>query len=316
MNLIDRRGQYEPNGDWYERLQNKITKITVHHSADWQDEASDDAVLKNLMNAHIKNGWPGLSYHIVYIPKSGNFYWINDFTKVTWHDTVNWDSIGVLIHGYYHKGTNGEKAEVPTKPTLAALKEVLDWLCTENPDFPAGEDDVIGHRERYATACCGDTLFPYVTDYRTKLGNVDWGAGEVEDPEPQPGLCMALDDDIPTEVEDKYSLKKKPGYNNKMTLGEFIEYCLSLIQDEMALRAYLQFLNSKLTGLPAVTPKPLKDEQNDLTFQVDLAVQKIKTGLNPDITAFPTEVIRDEFINRVLDGILGIFRKKSSNPTP
>lgn len=173
MNIIDRRGQYiVPGRAWYSRALDTVTTITVHHSADPQDEANDEQVLNNLKAAHANQGWPGLAYHIVYIPRSRKFYWINDFSQVTWHDAVNWDSIGILVHGYYHAPHN----EQITANILSDLKECLDWLCTEWPQFPAGQYDVYGHRERSSTACPGDKLAPYVVQYRTSGGAVSWGS--------------------------------------------------------------------------------------------------------------------------------------------
>lgn len=223
MEIINNIHKYIQSGrSWYQRNANAIKVITVHHSADWQDEDSDEKILQNIYNAHVKNGWPGLAYHFVYLPRSRKFYQMNKLEDITWHDSVNADSIGVLVHGYYHPGKNGEKAEVPTSETLADLKKLLDWLCTENPVFPADQDDVYGHRERSATACPGDTLHPYVVEYRAKKGNVNWG------------------DQNPTDWRDyfKFDVTKKlsdsifNGLNFHKAVGLPRETALDSIEDE------------------------------------------------------------------------------------
>jgi len=170
MNIINKIGQYRQAGrSWYQRQVNTISVITIHHTASRQ--VDDDATaLNNVYRAHVNNGWPGFAYHF-FIAKSGNIYQVNAFEDVSWHDTRNYDSIGVCLDGYFHPDIN----EKPTQEQLKSLKELLDWLCTENPQFPASHANVYGHRERSSTACPGNELFPYVTDYRNKLGNVTWG---------------------------------------------------------------------------------------------------------------------------------------------
>lgn len=169
MKIIKVIGSYRQAGrSWFKRDVGDIKKITVHHTAS-RATGTDENILQSIMATHVNNGWPGLAYHFI-ILKNGNIYQINDFTEVTWHDTHNYDSIGVCLHGYFHKDYN----ETPTAEQLASLKWLLDRLCTEHPEFPADHDDVVGHRERSSTACPGDFLFPKVVEYRTKLGKVNW----------------------------------------------------------------------------------------------------------------------------------------------
>ena len=162
-------GKYR-TGSWYQREEKDIEKIVVHHSA-WNIDRrlSHDTVLKTIQGWHQNKGWPGLSYHFAIMP-DGTVYQCNDFSDITWHDTVNEDSVSVLVHGYFHPEVNDK----PTTEQLKSLKDLLDWLCTENPQFPADHDDVIGHRYRYSTACPGDHLMPYVVEYRENKGSVSW----------------------------------------------------------------------------------------------------------------------------------------------
>jgi len=174
MNIINKIGVYQqPNREWYQRLQNTISVITVHHTANRQTD-DDATALNTAYNAHKAQGWPGLAYHF-FIPKSGNIYQINNFVDVTWHDTHNYDSIGIALDGYFHTPHN----EQPTREQLQSLKELLNWLCTQNPQFPASQGNVYGHRERAATACPGDLFYPKVKEYREKGGDVNWVGGSV-----------------------------------------------------------------------------------------------------------------------------------------
>lgn len=170
MNIVNRVGKYkQTNRSWYQRLVGGIKYITVHHTADTATGTNDE-ILQREANAHIANGWPGLSYHF-FITKDGTVYQINNFTDVTWHDTVNWDSIGIALHGYFHPTAN----QNPTKEQLVSLRLLLNELCSAHPEFPADQHNVVGHRERSSTSCPGDNLIGYVQDYRNKLGSVDWG---------------------------------------------------------------------------------------------------------------------------------------------
>lgn len=170
-------GQYLQSGRaWYNRDVKGITKITVHHTA---SPAVDDdgTAMTRAYRTHVNNGWPGLSYHF-FIPKSGNIYQINEYKWVTWHDGSNWDSIGVVLDGYFHP----DKNEHPTIEQLRSLRWLLDHLCTQHPEFPADQNDVYGHRERMATACPGDNFYPMVTEYRNNNGNITWGSPETSPP--------------------------------------------------------------------------------------------------------------------------------------
>lgn len=171
MTITSVIGKYKaPGRNWYQRNVKGITRFTVHHTAS-RATGTDDQVMRNEANHHINtNGWQGLSYHF-FIPKNGNVYQVNIFADVTWHDGSNWDSLGIVLHGYFNSPYN----EQPTEAQLRSLKELLDHLCTKHPEFPAAQSNVWGHGDRMSTACPGSNLFPKVTEYRTKAGNVSWG---------------------------------------------------------------------------------------------------------------------------------------------
>lgn len=170
MTIVNSVYKYFNSGYWTDRKEGDIEKIVVHHSAIAMDKSkTDDELLTQIMNVHVNNGWAGLSYHYVICP-NGNIHKCNEHTDITWHDTINSDSLAILVCGYFHPPINDK----PTEQQLASLKELLDFLCTENPQIPADQDDVVGHRDRSATACPGDILYKYVQDYRNNLGNVEW----------------------------------------------------------------------------------------------------------------------------------------------
>jgi hypothetical protein len=178
MNIINKIGQYR-SGEWYKRSVSSITAITVHHDAiPHQSNKTDEQLLDQIMRTHQGLDWPGMAYHF-YITKEGTVYQVNDYTEITWHDKINNDSLGVCLNGYFHPDYNDK----PTIEQLTSLKELLDYLCTQHPEFPADQDDVWGHRERpgNATACPGNNLATYVTEYRLNKGDVNWlGEGATE----------------------------------------------------------------------------------------------------------------------------------------
>lgn len=172
MNIINSIYKYKlANRSWYKREVSGIKKIVVHHTASRQNNNSDDSQLREEANHHINtNGWPGLSYTFMILP-NGNIHQLNNFDDVTWTDGTNWDCIAICLKGYFHPDIN----ENPTEAQKKSLKELLDHLCTQHPEFPAVQSDVVGHRERSQTACPGDRLFPLVKEYRDKGGAVSWG---------------------------------------------------------------------------------------------------------------------------------------------
>lgn len=172
MNIIDKIGSYLQTGRfWYTRDISTITKFSVHHDAIPHDNRTAEQVLQTIFGIHNgKNGWPGISYHY-YIHRDGTIYQLNKHEWVTWIDGINWDAIGIVLNGYFHSPYNNNITDAQKK----SLKELLDQLSTQHPEFPASQGDVYAHRERAQTACPGDKVYPLVKEYREKLGDVNWG---------------------------------------------------------------------------------------------------------------------------------------------
>lgn len=166
---------------WYQRDVSSIKIITVHHDAIPHKNQSSDTVLNQIFGIHHdQKGWAGTSYHY-YIHTDGQIYQLNFHEDVTWHDSHNWDSIGIVLHGYFHPDFNNK----PTDAQLKSLAWLLNNLCTQHPEFPASFSDIRGHRERWSTACPGDSFHSFVVDYREKQGNVSWGSNNSNPPDDQ-----------------------------------------------------------------------------------------------------------------------------------
>lgn len=190
MDIQDRIGKYLANGrSWYTRNVNTIKVFSVHHDAIPHDNRTPDQVMQSIFGIHNgKNGWPGMSYHY-YIHRDGQIFQVNKHEWVTWIDGVNWDAIGIVLNGYFHPDKNNK----PTEAQLKSLKFLLDKLSTKHPEFPASQKDTYGHRERASTACPGNETFPYVKEYRDKLGQVSWGASTPTPPTPTPTIPEVIE---------------------------------------------------------------------------------------------------------------------------
>ncbi len=259
-------GKYlQPNRAWYNREVSGIKKITVHHTASL-DNGTNEEKLKAIMATHVKNDWPGLSYHYV-IMEDGTIYNVNEHSWVTWHDTVNWDSLGVCLHGYFHAPYDKK----PTVEQLQALKFLLDELCKNHPEFPSDQDDVVGHRERSATACPGDNLFPYVTEYRTKLGEVDWKV---------PTNMYDLDSDIPSEVEERFELKAVTQYNKKCSFSDLIISWVEAMKSLEKLNDLIEEEKKKVATEYQSKIEAIKEEHNKYAFEIDLKIKSLNDEID------------------------------------
>lgn len=152
-----------------------ITKIIVHHDAQWRPDAYDDLTRYiSQANYHISRGEDGLQYHFK-ISNLGDVYQTRRFEDTLWHCgnyPVNRSSIAICLDGDFTK-------QQPTDQQLFALQELLDELCTRHPEFPADKNDVFGHREVGASACPGNNLIDDVIRYRT-TGHI------IKQPKPKP----------------------------------------------------------------------------------------------------------------------------------
>lgn len=140
----------QPGRGWHTRNLSSIKVITIHHDAYPHDNRQDKTLLQSIMNVHAGKGWPGMSYHY-WIGRTGNTYQVNQLDWITWHDSVNSDSIGICLTGYFHSPHNNS----PDKRQIESLKTLLRDLKIKFPNAK-----IVGHRDRSATACPGDVLYP------------------------------------------------------------------------------------------------------------------------------------------------------------
>lgn len=209
MQIHNKIGRYlQPGRAWYTRELSQIKKLVVHHDAIPHDNRTQEQISQAILKTHANNGWPGHSYHFM-IHRDGSVYQINDLRWVVWHDTHNWDSVGILLTGYFHPPHNN----APTKAQLAAMHFLLQKL---QKDFKVPTDSVLGHRQRSATACPGDHLYHFVHLYRLHKGNVDWG----HKPEPTCEEKLASANRELQEKQAKITAQKIGLGNAEFELGE------------------------------------------------------------------------------------------------
>ena len=138
----------------------QINKIVVHHSASKQSTTRDQ-----IDRWHKDRGWSGVGYHYV-IESDGSIMMGRPFGKVGAHTKGNnGDSIGVCVVGNY------EQIDSMTLGQHQSLVVLLHGLMGQ---FDLAVDDVYGHRELGATACPGEHLFKWLSDWR-----VQYAQGEV-----------------------------------------------------------------------------------------------------------------------------------------
>lgn len=274
MQIKDHTHKYKKEGrSWFQRKPELIKKITVHHTAS-QAEGTHEKILQSIMATHAdKNGWPGIAYAYFIMP-DGTIYKLNNHEDVTWHDTHNYDSLSVCLHGYFHAPHD----QKPNTAQLASLKFVLDKLCKEHPEFPADMDDVLGHRERSSTACPGNHLFPYITEYRTKLGEVNWGS-----PEP---TKYALDMDIPPEVEEKHNLKEFERYDKHWSFNDLIKDWAQIAGDLRRVNGIVEEAKQKIIQKYEGEMTALRETHKEQMFTKDKAL----TDANEIILAKNTQI--------------------------
>lgn len=173
---------YGDGSGTHQRRVNQITAIAVHHDAtDRPHDYDSVARYKSEAAGHYNRLGPGLQYHFK-IDNTGVIFAIRPLT--TWLYAVgsaaNVTTLNICLDGNF-------EYQQPTLEQYEALKQLLDNLCTQHPEFPAVQANVYPHQQFSATACCGANLLPFVNEYRNTGGNPRIPAGAVYDwPEFQP----------------------------------------------------------------------------------------------------------------------------------
>ena len=170
MQIIDYVHRYRANGKaWWQRQggESDITYIAVHHTGNYhRNTSTDEQAMQATYHQHVNvRGWQGLSYHY-YIPKSGKIYKTNTHNDITWTDGKNINALAVVLDGHFEDGDR------PTQDQINSLQWLLDFLTKQQPQFPAGQNDVFFHGEITPTSCCGKNLTGLVVNYRNN-GNLN-----------------------------------------------------------------------------------------------------------------------------------------------
>jgi len=308
--ITDVRGDTYLNPAWPDeaRSGNSITKIVVHHDASIRAHDYDSmARYRSEAAAHYQRLGPGLQYHFK-IDNTGEIFWIRPFEVATYHSgdyNVNRTSVAICVDGYFHPEPN----QVPTREQYEALKQLLDWLCTKNPQFPADQNDVYAHREITPTACCGNTLFPFVVDYRNSNGNpsipnvaFDWPSMQPATPAPKPA-----DTPIPPSIAPKYKVfkdgKQIGAYNEEANAwNKYIAEAGQVITADGV--DVTSVLTAKYVS-PA-PPNPVKPPKEDPADTTNPAGKPLPSDIDIENNGLLKKII--DLLNWIIDKIKGIFK--------
>lgn len=272
--ITDLRGDSYLNPSWPQegRSVGSIRKIAVHHDAAIRDHDYDSvARYRNEAAAHYQRLGPGLQYHFK-IDNVGEIFWIRPFEQATYHAgdyNVNRTSVAICLDGYFHPPYN----QVPTREQYEALKQLLDWLCTQHPEFPAVQSDVFPHRAFSSTACPGETFYGWVDEYRNSNGNIgipnvayDWPQYQDATPAPKPA------DPVPTppSVEVNYRVYKdgkQIGAYKDMdnAWNKYKSENAQIITDSTGKDVTNQFIAKYVAPAPPDPAKPPTEDPGDTT---------------------------------------------------
>ena len=199
----------------------KTDFIIVHHSATDRDTTAFESIKKYHME---HNGWDNIGYHRV-IEGDGRVSSGMPINMVGYHclyGGFNYKSVAVCLTGNFQN-------EHPSEAQLESLEKILDEWKTK---YGISNTNILGHRETgAATSCPGDNLVSWLEKYRV---------GETV------GECLSLDEDVSTEIEDKYNLKNLSWYSKYWTGHEFIQGTLEYIKKVVSERKELK---KELSGL-------------------------------------------------------------------
>lgn len=164
---------------------NQITSISIHHDAAERPHEYDSvARYTNEAAAHYQRLGPGLQYHFK-IDNIGAIFQTRPLDEWLYNvgSSENVTNIAICLDGYFHPPYN----ETPTREQYEALAQLLENLCEQHPEIPVSWPNVRPHRDYSSTACCGDTLAPFITAINSKADAYNIPGNAVYDhPELQP----------------------------------------------------------------------------------------------------------------------------------
>jgi len=148
VNLIDRL-PWNNDSPWPfpRRSLDSITMLTVHHSGGTdRDQTSIESW--NAYHTRTK-GWPHVGYHlgIGFYDKCMGLYQFNRLDHITWHDSKNTRSVGIVIAG----DLRPDEDEYPTQEQADLFGQLMAWLIPQLPNLGY----IISHKMVQSTACPG-----------------------------------------------------------------------------------------------------------------------------------------------------------------
>lgn len=180
-------------GSHYRHL-NQITSFSIHHDAAPRPHGYDSVgrYHTEATEHYLRLGF-GLQYHFK-IDNQGTIFQIRPLD--TWLNCIgsaeNLTTLAICLDGNF-------ETETPTQEQFEALKQLLDDLSTNHPEFPAAQGNVWPHDHFSATACCGANLIPWVNMYRDNMGAVgvpqvgyDWPTMQANPMPPAPAPPATL----------------------------------------------------------------------------------------------------------------------------
>lgn len=135
-----------------------IKYITVHHSAVESNISTGLARLISYARYHMNSRkWPAVGYHYGILP-NGKIYQLVSENYVTFHDSINFDSIGVVLSGHYGK----------QKPTIEMLQSLEFLLSHLQRKYKIAKENILTHSQRGKKACPGSSIEPYIREFNKK----------------------------------------------------------------------------------------------------------------------------------------------------
>ncbi len=153
-----------------------LSRAVIHHTASASDfnttsQATSAANVRAVQNYHIDSrGWCDTGYHFmvcklgyIFEGRAGSMSSI----PVGAHDSVNANSFGFNWMGYFHPPHN----QVPTTAMRNSIYDVIAWRMpsawsTYGGGTYGGRPGVgtlCTHRDAFASACPGDSAYPFIT---------------------------------------------------------------------------------------------------------------------------------------------------------
>lgn len=179
-----------------------VQKLIVHHSASNQpsmDLASEAAFMRALEGYGEARDGAACEYNFLVYP-SGRVFGGFGETRGAHCNSVdpsqkrayNSTAFGICWIGYFHPNVN----DTPTDAAIGGFRKLITWLINSGRmtddvlqhRIGNGQPGWYGHRDVWGTACCGDLLYPMLSDI-IKLDN-----GPPTPPPPPPPVG---DDDMP-----------------------------------------------------------------------------------------------------------------------